>query len=191
MSHVDRKVREKEAVKTSILAAARAIADKDGWQGVTIRKIADEIEYTPPIVYEHFKNKEDVFHAIMIDGFRGLRDLFDEVRAKETDPKVILMELAHCHMNIAMQNKELFKLMYGLERPTPNEEMEETFKLINDQFLVLSNNDHALAEELMFNWICLQNGFINILFKGLPPHLENIDTREYLTRFITRFLNSI
>ena len=70
MSHIERRLRAKEETKQSILAAARKIAGKEGWQAVTIRKIADEIEYTPPIVYEYFENKEALFKELIYFGFR-------------------------------------------------------------------------------------------------------------------------
>ncbi len=67
MSSIERKIRQKENLREGILQAAKKIAVNEGWQAVTIRKIADEIEYTPPIVYEHFANKEAVFFALGMD----------------------------------------------------------------------------------------------------------------------------
>jgi AcrR family transcriptional regulator len=46
MSHIERRQKEKEEIKQSILDAARKIAAEEGWNALTIRKIADEIEYT-------------------------------------------------------------------------------------------------------------------------------------------------
>lgn len=191
MGHVDRKIREKQALRDKILEAAKAIGTAEGWGAVTIRKIADEIEYTAPIVYEHFANKEAVFHAIMLEGFREVRKSFDSIRETETDPKKILEQVAQIHLKMAIENKELYKLMYTMERPAPTEEMMETMALIKQQFMALTNDDKDLATELMLNWVSLQTGVITLVVKGLPPHLDHIDITDYLGRFVRRFLNSI
>lgn len=191
MGHIDRKMREKQALRNKILDAARAIGTAEGWASVTIRKIADEIEYTAPIVYEHFANKEAVFHAIMLEGFREVRASFDRIREVETDPKKILEEVAQVHLKMAIENKELYKLMYTMERPAPTEEMMDTMALIKEQFMILTNDDKELATELMLNWISLQTGVVTMVVKGLPPHLQHIDISIYLGRFARRFLDSI
>ncbi len=191
MGHIDRKMREKQALRNKILVAARTIGTAEGWAAVTIRKIADEIEYTAPIVYEHFANKEAVFHAIMLDGFREVRASFDAIRTEENDPKKILDQVAQVHLKMAIENKELYKLMYTMERPAPTEEMIDTMKLIKQQFMALTNDDKDLATELMLNWVSLQTGVITMVVKGLPPHLDHIDISDYLGRFVRRFLNSI
>ena len=59
----ERRDRERQELKQAILEAAREIAAREGWQAVTIRKVADRIEYSPPTIYEHFANKE----AILIE----------------------------------------------------------------------------------------------------------------------------
>ena len=61
MGHIERRQKEKEEMRKRIMDTTLKIAVSEGWDAVTIRKIANAIEYTPPIVYEHFKNKEDLF----------------------------------------------------------------------------------------------------------------------------------
>ena len=89
MNHVERKLREKEKIKQNILDAARDIAAKEGWHAVTIRKIANKIEYTPPIVYEHFENKEDLFKELIYMGFRLLKKEFEKARQSERGTKEV------------------------------------------------------------------------------------------------------
>ena len=54
MGIIERKARHNHAVKNGILQAARRIAIEDGWRKVSIRKIAKLIEYSPPVIYQHF-----------------------------------------------------------------------------------------------------------------------------------------
>ncbi|MEL6653646.1 MAG: helix-turn-helix domain-containing protein [Bacteroidota bacterium] len=58
----------KEKNREAIMEAALEIAREESWEKVTIRKIADRILYTPPIVYEHFKNKDDLLKQLVERG---------------------------------------------------------------------------------------------------------------------------
>lgn len=192
MGCVERKQREKELVRQSILDAALKIAVAEGWHALTIRKIADAIEYTPPIVYEHFENKEELIQELFLSGFRELQKGYDLKNQSETDPKKIIMSLSLNHWDFAFKHKDLYQLMFSLERPIPNEEMKTGIRLIKNVFMQLANNDEHLAQELMFNWMCLQSGVIStIIKKALPPGLSKTQPRDLFKSVIERFLNSI
>lgn len=192
MSHIDRKVKEKEAVKNSILEAAKKIAEKEGWHSVTIRKIAEAIEYTPPIVYEHFENKEDLIRELILSGFKKLRIGFDEIRKNEKDPKKLLKKLSFLHWDFAFANKELYQLMFSLERPAPNKEIIEDVMRIKDLFHIITKDDSKLSNELMFNWMCLLNGTIStIMLFPPPPDILERSPIEIFGNIIDRFINSI
>jgi AcrR family transcriptional regulator len=192
MSHIDRKMKEKEAVKNSILEASKKIAEKEGWHAVTIRKIAEAIEYTPPIVYEHFENKEDLIRELILSGFRKLSYGFDEISKFEKDPKKLLKKLSLLHWDFAFDNKELYQLMFSLERPAPNEEVVEGILKIKDLFHNISKSDKKLSRELMFNWICLLNGTISTMMLFPPPQdLLDMSQLEIFGNIIDRFINSI
>jgi AcrR family transcriptional regulator len=87
----ERQEREKEAVGRAILDAARDLFVSDGYQNVSIRKIAERIEYSPAAIYSYFPSKDDIFFALAEEGFRILStpgplcgqqtDLLDEIRA--------------------------------------------------------------------------------------------------------------
>ncbi|MDP4269624.1 MAG: TetR/AcrR family transcriptional regulator [Bacteroidota bacterium] len=196
MGHVERKQRDKEANRQKILDAARKIAASEGWAAVTIRKIATEIEYTPPIVYEHFENKEDLLHEIIKSGFRELHHKFTEERQAETDPKALIMKLSLNHWDFAFQNQELYQLMFSLERPMHDQEMLARFFEIKELFMQLTGKNEDDVLEIIFNWMCLKNGTISSFMKmKMPPPPSIVKTyrepREVYIGFIERFLNSI
>ena len=87
MGHLERKKRDQENIRSGILNAAINLAKSDGWNAVTIRKIAEAIEYTPPIVYEYFKNKDDLIREIIIYGFYKLRQMGENNLSKTSKPK--------------------------------------------------------------------------------------------------------
>ena len=55
-----RRERERQEIRQSILCAAREIAAEEGWQAVTTRKVAERIEYSQSTIYEYFENKEAI-----------------------------------------------------------------------------------------------------------------------------------
>jgi AcrR family transcriptional regulator len=70
----ERQVRDREAVRRSILDAARELFVAEGFQNVSIRKIAERIEYSPAAIYGYFPSKDDIFYALAEEGFRLLGD---------------------------------------------------------------------------------------------------------------------
>jgi len=68
----ERQGREREAIRRAILDAARDLFVRDGYQNVSIRKIAERIEYSPAAIYGYFPSKDDIFYALAEEGFRLL-----------------------------------------------------------------------------------------------------------------------
>jgi AcrR family transcriptional regulator len=68
----ERQEREREAVSRSILDAARDLFVAEGYHNVSIRKIAERIEYSPAAIYSYFPSKDDIFFALAEEGFRIL-----------------------------------------------------------------------------------------------------------------------
>src|SRR3954467_318914 len=68
----ERQERDREAVRRSILDAARDLFVAEGFQNVSIRKIAERIEYSPAAIYGYFPSKDDIFFALAEEGFHLL-----------------------------------------------------------------------------------------------------------------------
>src|SRR5438093_4887295 len=70
----ERQERDREAVRRSILDAARELFVSEGYRNVSIRKVAEKIEYSPAAIYGYFPSKDDIFYALAEEGFRLLCD---------------------------------------------------------------------------------------------------------------------
>src|ERR1700745_4340164 len=68
----ERQERDRETVRRAILDAARDLFVDEGFQNVSIRKIAERIEYSPAAIYGYFPSKDDIFFALAEEGFRLL-----------------------------------------------------------------------------------------------------------------------
>jgi AcrR family transcriptional regulator len=70
----ERHERDREAISRAILDAARELFVAEGYQQVSIRKIAERIEYSPAAIYGYFPSKDDIFFALAEEGFRLLSE---------------------------------------------------------------------------------------------------------------------
>src|SRR5258705_11446841 len=114
MSIAERRLRQKDEVRSSILSTAWQMVKEDGWQSVSIRKIADAIEYSVPVIYDHFENKEAILMEFAKDGFRLLSKKIQSAKEKYNNPVEQLKTVADAYWSFAFKNKEYYQLMYGL-----------------------------------------------------------------------------
>lgn len=114
MSIKERRARQKQQLRDGILSAAREIAQDEGWQAVTIRKIAGIVEYSPPVIYEYFDSKEDLLLELVRMGYAG--QLKDVQKARESceDPEDALLAMSRAWWRSAIEDPDLYEVMYGL-----------------------------------------------------------------------------
>ena len=118
MGITERKKRQKEEMRTAILEASWRLVVNDGWQALSIRKIAEAIEYSVPVIYDHFANKEAILLELTRQGFQKLNLMLEEARLKSRDPKVQIEEMAHAYWDFAFKNEAYYQVMYGLGMPS-------------------------------------------------------------------------
>jgi len=114
MGITERRLREKEKLRLAILETAWQMVKDEGWQSLSIRRIADAIEYSVPVIYDHFENKEAILFEFAKEGFRILVKKIEEAKAKKEDPSEQLKLIAYAHWDFAFKYKEHYQLMYGL-----------------------------------------------------------------------------
>jgi AcrR family transcriptional regulator len=114
MGIIERRLRQKDEMKAGILSTAWQIVKEEGWQALSIRKIADAIEYSVPVVYDHFENKEAILLEFGKQGFELLVKKLQQAKKKSEDPAEQLASIADAYWNFAFRNKEYYQLMFGL-----------------------------------------------------------------------------
>ena len=117
MSIVERRRREKEALSSRILTTAWQIVKEEGWQSLSIRKIADAVEYSVPVIYDYFENKEAILLEFGKQGFELVIKKLKAARNTSADPAEQLKAIANAYWNFAFKNKEYYQLMWGLNIP--------------------------------------------------------------------------
>ena len=83
----ERKQRDRQARRAQIIRTARRIAELEGWSSVTVRRLADEISYSQPVLYAHFENREGILAAVAIEGFQEIGLALEKARKKARNGK--------------------------------------------------------------------------------------------------------
>jgi AcrR family transcriptional regulator len=131
----ERQEREREAVSRAILDAARDLFVAEGYQNVSIRKIADRIEYSPAAIYSYFPSKDDIFFALAEEGFRRL-DLKIRDLPPSDDPLEDMRQCWWAYYEFSREHREFFELMF-VDRSVPQiTEQWPGMAVVNDMLAV-------------------------------------------------------
>jgi AcrR family transcriptional regulator len=117
----ERHERDREAVRRAILDAARDLFVQEGYPNVSIRKIAERIEYSPAAIYGYFPSKDDIFFALAEEGFRLLCRIPDPEALHELerlDPLDRLRTIFWRLYEFSRQHPQYFALMF-VDRSVP------------------------------------------------------------------------
>jgi AcrR family transcriptional regulator len=110
----ERKDRQRAEREQRITVAARLIAEREGWNAVTIRRLAEEIEYSQPVIYSHFENRDAIVEAVAVEGFREFTSEVQEAARVSTDPRNALENVAAAYLSFALKHTALYQVMFTL-----------------------------------------------------------------------------
>ena len=115
----ERQERDRAAVRHAILGAARELFVTEGYRNVSMRKIADRIEYSAAAIYSYFPSKDDIFFALAEEGFRKMAVHIGRAVEPVTDPLERLRRGLWAFYEFSKSDPEYFELMF-LERSVPS-----------------------------------------------------------------------
>jgi len=98
----ERKEREREERRELILNAANDIITSEGFDNLSIRKIADRIEYSPAIIYHYFRDKDDIVNHLMKKGYKKIVDAVSSVQVLSVEPAQKLREMMRNYIDAAL-----------------------------------------------------------------------------------------
>jgi AcrR family transcriptional regulator len=108
---VARRKREKQALRDKIMDAARELFAERGYQAVTMREIAERVEYTPTAIYYHFRDKDALIRELCIEDFDALAHEF-EALAAISDPVERFRALGQGYVAFALAHPNQYRLMF-------------------------------------------------------------------------------
>jgi AcrR family transcriptional regulator len=112
----ERREREREEIRGRILEAARELFASDGYEAVTMRRIADRIEYSPTAIYFHFKDKETLLKELCSIDFHSLARQFGPI-GKIGDPIERLRRAGHAYIRFGIDHPNHYRLMFMTPHP--------------------------------------------------------------------------
>ncbi len=114
MGIVERRQRQKENLRREILAAARELFAEEGFEAVTMRKLAARIEYSPTAIYLHFRDKDAVLEAVCEETFARLAARLEKIAARELPPLEFLREGLRLYVAFGLQHPDDYTLTFTL-----------------------------------------------------------------------------
>jgi AcrR family transcriptional regulator len=154
----ERQERDRETVRRGILDAARELFVKESYQNVSIRKIAERIEYSPAAIYGYFPAKDDIFFALAEEGFRLLHGDADQFAALANLPPLErLRAMLWRFYQFSEEHPQYFALMF-VDRSVPRISREY------ERFAFAHEGKRLLLDQLQ---ACIDAG---ALPASLDPH---------------------
>jgi AcrR family transcriptional regulator len=112
MSIQERRERERAEREQLIITAARELAESEGWDAVTTRRLATEIEYSQPVLYSHFKGKDAIMAAVAVEGFADIGAEMRTARTSAADPRQALADVGAAYAAFAERRPALYDAMF-------------------------------------------------------------------------------
>ena len=112
MAIEDRRQRERIARRRLITATARSLAEREGWDAVTTRRLSTEIEYSQPVLYKHFGSMEDIVEAVALEGFGELAVTLRAARRRRGEHDDEVGRVAAAFSGFAARNPALYEAMF-------------------------------------------------------------------------------
>ena len=136
MSVQERKERERAGRERLILATARELAEQQGWDAVTTRRLAERIEYSQPVLYSHFRGKREIIGAVALEGAAEMAAALRTATAAADGPRARVTALARGYLDFAARHPAVYDAMFQLDGGLPYAQ-EDTPEPLKDAFAAL------------------------------------------------------
>ncbi|MGH7911842.1 MAG: TetR/AcrR family transcriptional regulator [Candidatus Dormibacteraceae bacterium] len=173
MSIQERRERQRGARREAIVTAARQLAEEVGWPAVTIRLLADRVEYSQPVLYSHFADKTAIIQAVALEGFVELAERVRHARVRSRRPEAAMHAVTRAYLTFARDHPALYEAMFsqaiGLEFASPSTppELHAGFaELVATVEPVAGARDTALLAELYWSTL---HGVATLTRSGRVP----------------------
>ncbi|WP_335975536.1 TetR/AcrR family transcriptional regulator [Streptomyces sp. CA2R106] len=176
MSVQERKERERADRERLIVATAREIAERQGWDAVTTRRLAERIEYSQPVLYSHFRGKREIIGAVAVEGAAELAAALRSAVSAVPGPRDRVAALARAYLDFAARNPAVYDALFRLDgglafarEDTPASLKDAFAALLETLGPVAGDADPGLFTELF--WAAL-HGLATLTREGRLPAAE-------------------
>lgn len=160
-SEPGRRERVKAERRELILRVARELAEAEGWDAVTTRRLSERIEYSQPVLYSHFANKDAIIAAVAEQGVAELAVAIEQARRAHVEPYPLLRAVADAYLGFAEANPALYDAMFTLDvglrfaRPDSPPVLREAFGQFAAAFEAVIQDPAAIGTFTEVGWAAL------------------------------------
>ena len=153
MGSAERRERERQAMQTAIFDATRAIVSQRGYEGLTMRAVADRIEYSVAALYKHFADREELIRALCAHDFYTFSRVLAEKRSRESGGDAIeqLRALGRDYAEFALEHPEQYRVLFMTSRPVEKIDNKEMGNPESDAYALLLGAVQAAQAEGHFS----------------------------------------
>ena len=134
----ERRTREKEQLRRQIIAAARELFVNEGYENVSMRKIADKIEYSPTTIYLYFKDKADLLDSVCKETLLDLLNTLELLNRDKSNPVETLKKSGKAYVDFGLKYPQDYKLTF----------------VVRPQFQKGLGLEEGSVGERVFNYLC-------------------------------------
>ena len=113
----ERKARQKKFLRQEILDAASEMFVREGFENVSMRRIADKIEYSPTTIYLYFKDKAELLESVCRETFAGLIERLAKIMDQPVDPAERLKRGLHAYIEFGLENPHHYRATFMMPIP--------------------------------------------------------------------------
>lgn len=153
----ERRERQKEMLRQEILGAARELFAKEGYDNVSMRKIAEKIDYSPTTIYLHFKDKAELLRCICDETFANLLQIMRSLKQECDDPVLCLRKGLRAYIDFGLSHPNHYKVAFIVH---------PGYLEVSDHYNRVSSTGRQAFEALMSKVVeCIEQGH----FRNLDP----------------------
>jgi AcrR family transcriptional regulator len=183
-----RRERQRAERHQLIIDTARELAEAEGWDAVTTRRLAERIEYSQPVLYSHFAGKSAIVGAVALQGCTELAQLVRERVGGASDGRSAVSAAASAYLDFAADRPAMYEAMFHLATDYPFADpaspppLHEAFASLRDPLEAATGaEDIGLRTELF--WSAL-HGVVTLTRSGrLPPEAQGERLRLLVSHF--------
>ena len=188
MGILERKEKQKLEIRKMILEAAMQLFMQEGFENVSIRKIADLIEYSPTTVYLYFKDKNEIFYHLHESGFAKMIE-YNANLATISNPLIRLYKMGENYIQFGLEYPQFYDIMFIQKEP-----MQSLMQQLGEECTQWSLGDNALSQLKAILIECMEKNLIKkgpidsvaLAIWGMVHGLVSLYIRDRLTPLVAK-----
>jgi AcrR family transcriptional regulator len=187
MANQTRRDRERWDREQLIVSAARNLAEEEGWDAVTTRRLAERVEYSQPVLYSHFSGKNAIMAAVAVDGFGDLANHLHTARLRASSDRHALDRVAAAYTKFGDRHPALYDVMFTLAvdlpfaTPEAPVNLQNAFNELRETLRPFAGDNLDVVTETFWSGL---HGLVTLMRQG---RLRREDHERRLTLLIDRF----